>query len=415
MIRAYPRDVTVRAGGTLVLHVATDAAQFRVRFFRAGAGYEPVDAANDRWLPGEARAGAGCDTPWTWPPYEFRIPAQWRGGAYIARCETTADIPGAMTPDARSETALFVVRTARVAPIAVNLPLFTYHAYNTADVDGTRGGPEGDCLYTGPRAVTLQRPGGGTGGHLWDEVHRDAYDAATPRQTFAHWDAKALGWLERAGYDVDVVTDLDLHEGDALLGRRLLVAFGHQEYWTRAMRDAVERHTAAGGNVAFFSGNTAYFRVRYDERRRAIVRDGKWSDDEPEEQFTGTSYRFGGGRWRGARPATGYAVTARDHWAFAKTGLAVGDGFGASERLVGYECDGRPPNGVAEVLARAPLAQWATDDNGEVFGDVATMTLLTLGRGYVFNAGTVDWPRVLAAGESVIDRITRNVIERLSA
>lgn len=414
MIRAYPRDVTVSAGGTLVLHVATDAPHFRVRFFRAGARDEAGDVARQEWHSGIDCPGAVCDTPWAWPAYEFPIPAQWRGGAYVAVFETASEPHDGATLDARSGAALFVIRTTRIAPIAMNLPLFTYHAYNTANVDGSAGSPQGECLYTGPRAVTLHRPGGGTGGHLWDEVHRDAYDPSTPRQTFAHWDARALAWLERAGYAVDVVTDLDLHRGDALHGRRLLLAFGHQEYWTREMRAALERHAAGGGNVAFFSGNTAYFRVCYDAGRRAIVRDGKWSDDAPEEQFTGTSYRFGAGRWRGERPATGYTVVSGAHWAFAGTGLGRGDRFGAAERLAGYECDGRAPGGAAALLAEAPLTGWTTDDNGEVFGRAAAMTLLPLGRGLIFNAGTVDWPRLLGAGHDTVERITRNVIDRLA-
>ncbi len=42
------------------------------------------------------------------------------------------------------------------------------------------------------------------------------------------------------------------------------------------------------------------------------------------------------------------------------------------------------------------------------------MTLLPLGRGLIFNAGTVDWPRLLGAGHDTVERITRNVIDRLA-
>ena len=35
-------------------------------------------------------------------------------------------------------------------------------------------------------------------------------------------------------------------------------------------------------------------------------------------------------------------------------------------------------------------------------------------RGTVFNAATVDWARVLQSGNAQVDRITRNVLERLS-
>ena len=35
-----------------------------------------------------------------------------------------------------------------------------------------------------------------------------------------------------------------------------MLSVGHDEYWSWEMRDAVEGFVAAGGNVAFFSGNT---------------------------------------------------------------------------------------------------------------------------------------------------------------
>ena len=44
-----------------------------------------------------------------------------------------------------------------------------------------------------------------------------------------------------------------------------MLSVGHDEYWSWEMRDAVEGFVAAGGNVAFFSGNDASWQVRFDE------------------------------------------------------------------------------------------------------------------------------------------------------
>lgn len=79
-----------------------------------------------------------------------------------------------------------------------------------------------------PAGVGLHRPGGGTGAVPYDfATNPDPYDP-TPRQTFAHWDARFVGWLEAAGYRADYCTDVDLHRGgrDLLDPYRLLVSVG---------------------------------------------------------------------------------------------------------------------------------------------------------------------------------------------
>src|SRR5207248_3969390 len=56
------------------------------------------------------------------------------------------------------------------------------------------------------------------------------------------------------------------------LGRyRLLLSVGHDEYWSKEMRDAVEGFTASGGNVAFFSGNVCWWQVRFENDDRTMV------------------------------------------------------------------------------------------------------------------------------------------------
>jgi len=388
MLRAYPHETTVDAGGQLRLHVLTDATRYWVRL--------------ERW-------NNVCDVILEAGPYQgddvrIIVPATAPAGAYVARFRTdgktnTRGGPTDTTPDARWGTALFVVRAPSRARVLVNLPLFTYHAYNVAHVDGTLGAEEGECLYSGFRSVSLHRPGGGTGGHPWDEVNADAYDATSPRQTFAHWDLPALAWFAREGIAVDVCTDLDLHRGDAPLERyALLCSFGHNEYWTRETRAHVEAFLEEGGNVGFFGGNTCWFRVRYDEASRNMTRDGKWSDDDPEDALTGLSFRCGGGKWKGDRPPAGYTVENAAHPLLANAGLQDGDVVRAAVRVIGYECDGVDPKHAPPgltILARASLAHWDVTDGG---GDIvpsghAAMVTFARGAGRVVNVGSTDWSR----------------------
>lgn len=380
MIFAYPERVCICSGEAPAFHVSGAGAAQGAIYFRWGAEIEQVR-----------------DTS--------------RGGVYVAAFDPS------VTPqslDARSARALFVVRDSHSrASLLVVLPLFTYHAYNVAEVDGTLGIDEGDCLYSGAKWVSLDRPGGGAGGHPWDEVNRDVYDTASPRQTFAHWDAKGIAWLERNGYGYDCCTDLELHDVEFDLSRyRAIVSFGHHEYWTQAMRDRVDAFVARAGNVAFFGGNTCWFRAQYDAVRRRLRRDGRWNE-HPEWRTTGVSYEFGGGKWIGERPPTGYRVVDATHWVFAGAGVTGEDVFGAQDRLIGYECDGAPAQSDVHVLAEASILHWpVADGSGEVSQAArATLGLRTAG-GMVFTASTVDWARVLEGGNPTVHAVTRNVLDR---
>ena len=368
-----------------------------------------------------ARASIACrdrtlqlERPEAWPHVAIAVPLDAPSGAYIATFddEDAGDLPDAFS-DGRNGRALLVVRGWTPASLLVNLPLFTYHAYNIAHVDGTLGESEGECLYSGPRTVSLHRPGGGIGGHTWDAVNHDVYDRSSPRQTFAHWDWRALTWLHARGIAADVSTDLDLHEGVyPKPHHRAVLAFGHQEYWTQALRERLEAHVEAGGALALFSGNTGWFRIAYDPANRSITRAGRWDDVKP--AISGLSYARGGGKWRGPRPATGFRIRDSGHWLVAGCFAAPQASFGASERIAGYECDGAEAGDDA-VVAEASLLGWdVSDGTGELTANANAAIVVREGRGVIVHAGTTDWPRLLGK-DATVDRITLNVLTRKAA
>src|SRR6185295_14970883 len=51
---------------------------------------------------------------------------------------------------------------------------------------------------------------------------------------------------------------------DELNKLKLFVSLGHDEYWTKQQRDAVEAARDGGVNVAFFGGNEAYWQGRLE-------------------------------------------------------------------------------------------------------------------------------------------------------
>src|SRR5256885_802600 len=100
---------------------------------------------------------------------------------------------------------------------------------------------QGEALVLKARTEEMSahvRPGGGVGGRPWDHYFPDYYDQSSLRQTFWHWDALFISWLERRRFEVDYCTDLDIHEnlGNFLGAYRLLLSVGHDEYWSEAMR-----------------------------------------------------------------------------------------------------------------------------------------------------------------------------------
>ncbi len=423
MLRAFPSEPSADAGGRLVLHVATDAPSFRVRIERWSDGVQAVHEAGP--FAGEDAPPGAPDAPWDWPSIELTLPRDLAPGAYVARFVTDGGSSGRGaprddTPDARWGTALFALRAPSQARVLVNLPLFTYQAYNGAHVRGAPGGDEGASLRNGHPAVTLRRPGGGTGGHPWDEAAVDFYDRTSPRHTFAHWDLYALQWFAREGIAVDVCTDLDLHRGDVDLARyALLCSFGDDEYWTPEKRAHVESWLEGGGNVAFFGGNTCRHRVRYDDAGASIAAGGAWPDDEPEDTLTGLSHRRGGAKWIASRPAAAYRIERGAHAAVPRRARAERrlDRCGlVADRICGRRRRSRARAGrFRRARARAARRLERHGRSGELAqGGHAAMVTFRRGDGTVFNAGTTDWARALGWGDARVKAITRSVVRRLT-
>jgi hypothetical protein len=448
MIWAYPDEVTVSR--QLTLHVSTTAAAFRVDAYRQGAELDFVGSlGSDR--PGLNLPFGGASAAWAWPSYAFEIDPSWRPGVYIA---VLTPLDSAGQPLEAAETrdlaatwgkALFIVDGAESTPILYKLPTFTYHAYNATGY----GSLYAEAVWSRrePRGfrATMHRPGGGIGGLVMAGDSPDHYRPQSRRQSFAHWDAPFIAWLERSGYDVTYCSDLDVHRDPARLdNHQLLLSVGHDEYWSDEIREAIRRFLDKGGNVAFLSGNISGWRVQLTDDHATLVcaklppapedvvrgeawQWDRWQSVRPEDHVTGVSFYHAGGLWDGERPTVGYTTELADHWSFAGTGLARGDIFGASPDLplVGYEADGAPflrrhglpiPNGDATPESFAILATASLGEQWSSRGRTATATAgtyTTPNGGIVFQAATTDWPLV-AVGDPTVERITRNVLDRLS-
>ena len=155
----------------------------------------------------------------------------------------------------------------------------------------------------------------------------------------------------------------------------------------------------------------------------------------PENTMTGVGFLKGGYRkshGQFMQDKAEYTVHRPDHWVFEGTGLKRGDVFGDKDTIVGYECDGceiewrdglpfaTSSDGTPksfEVLATCPV-RWHPDDAAwyerwdKDHDGAATLGVYTQG-GSVFTSASTDWAHGLRGGDKVVDRVTRNVLERL--
>ena len=476
MIEGYFGCESIVVGEQLKVHVSTDSTFFRVDFYRIGAVNE--FAGSTEWFSGRQApappppsgiAGhASSAVDWNWPTYGFTPSPHWNPGVYVAVFVESQDPTCDIDPLEDFSRAFFVLRP-RIpghATILYKISSFTRHAYNRAD------GPHierASSLYDHP--VYMPGHDGGRAGHAVS-MHR-------PGRLFelSYWDAPFIGWLERAGYEVEFCTDLDLHIDPGLLRSYcLLLSVGHDEYWSAAMREHAERFLDDGGNVAFFSANTCWWRTHVTDNGTTLVVDtdhrvgnvyphlpatDRWWTPKPdgvgipENTLTGVSFRNGGmwpteGPWPGDRPRTGFTVQHADHWVYEGTGLRDGsdsgqaDALGAGLPLIGYECDGAAFYYDDDGLAR-PTGEDGTPENFLILGimvldpvheDIydlwmghwncatrepvitgpraATMGIYTR-NGTVFTAATTDWPVIVGQeSDTAIDRVTRNILDRLS-
>ncbi len=216
------------------------------------------------------------DCRWT-PTLEWRIPSDAVSGPYVLRLRWEAG------GEEFWNHATVIVRRARrrrPAPILLLAATNTWRAYNAAAFGRPRPGPRQLCGTDGlpnsagdPPAFSFYR--GHAAGQGTYQVGRRVpwpssgpylrYGDATEYSHLARAERFAQTWLEREGYEVEMVGDYDLHrDGDRLRGHAVWVINGHSEYWSIEMYQALRRHLEGGGRVIVLSGNSLFWRVTFD-------------------------------------------------------------------------------------------------------------------------------------------------------
>lgn len=177
------------------------------------------------------------------PSYELTVPSDWTTGVYLAKfIDGSPDAKGFETNvafDVRGSThSLYVA----VTPDATNNAYNSWGGYSLYIAYG-KAGQFGRAMN-----VSFDRP--------------DVYGIAGTSQVLL-WEVNAIRWFERQGYDISYISDIDVQTAPTqLLQHQAYISLGHDEYWTKEMRGAVEQARNQGVSLAFLGGNDVYWQIR---------------------------------------------------------------------------------------------------------------------------------------------------------
>lgn len=321
-IAGYTDNCSYAPGDTVNFKVNSSGATFRVEIYRLGFyGYELFAGRNV--LGNQAGYITGTPTTQSAPSVDstlgstscswttnatWTIPSDAQSGVYyylLRRTDTGGHI----------SSGHFVVRaTSMVGKMVVIIPDQTHQAYNRwgaiTDVGTTA---TGSSLYAA-----------GSDGATWVFQHRAyavsfdrPYSVQSDRDVTYLFDSTMsfIAFAEAQGYEMCYVSDIDLHRNDTtfLVGARMVVVAGHQEYWTKNTYDSMLAVINNYGiNVFDLSSNTALWRTRFasgDTNFRTLI---CYKDSANEDVGNNTSLPGNGfdpveytGTWRDTRTSPG--------------------------------------------------------------------------------------------------------------
>lgn len=400
-IAGYADATSVNVGEQIRFKISTSQpGKYRVDVYRLGyySGLSTRRIVSSGELDGVTQSACAVtdratrllECKWN-ESYTLTVDSDWTSGIYVAvltHAATGAEYPVyfIVRDDARHSDIVF--QSSRATALAYSswgnaTEHYSLYSYNSTDNDAAK-------------KVSLDRP-------------------STEQRTASNllnFELQMLRWLESQGYDVTYIADFDLQSNEvSLLNHKVYLSVGHDEYWSKEKRDAVEAARGAGVNLGFFSANSVYWRVRFEpsssgvpNRVMVCYKDPRtpdpvaptyrWRDppnNQPENALVGVMTIgnhgdvYGGFDW--------IVKNTNDPY-FADTGL---DKPPAPRALYGYEWDGVVDNGFTPpglvVLGASPvLAKSVTTGIPKNSNQIANATRYTHVSGAkVFATGSIQW------------------------
>ncbi|HMG27957.1 MAG TPA: N,N-dimethylformamidase beta subunit family domain-containing protein, partial [Acidimicrobiia bacterium] len=420
-IEGFASVVSAVQGEKVQLFVSTGAKAFHVEAYRMGSYggkggrlvWTSEDVPGTRQAPAKVTPGVNLvEAPWT-PSLVVSVDKSWPPGCYLLKLVAPAEgvqrwIPLTVRDDA-SHSAFYMMNAVS-----------EWQAYNEWG---------GYSLYYGR----------GRAGRTFDDRGRIVsydrpYDQTGGAGDFVGLEFPLVQLLEGRGYDVSYTTSVDFHRHPELvLQHRALLSPGHDEYWSKPMRDGAEAARDGGVNLAFFGANAAYRQIRFEpsalgpERHQVCYKSARedpmrasdaslvtvnWRDapvNRPEDAMIGQQYE--------CNPVSAdMVITDPGAWVFEGTGVTAGQTLPGA---IGPEYDryvGTPeaPKNV-QILAHSPV----TCHGKASFSDMTYYTAPS-GAG-VFASGSIWWitkatpPGPASPYDAVAAAVTDNVLRVFGA
>jgi hypothetical protein len=446
-IEGYATAQSVNRGGSVDLKIRTAAgAPYNVYVYRSGyyggSGGRLYSVLTGLTGVTQASCTSAASSTGLYDCSQWSVSATvtttsaWPSGAYIARL--------VRTDNGAENEILFVVRNdSSNSALFYGVPFATYEAYNNYGGKSFYGynstGPK--TVAKTPQAVKVS----------FDRPFEQARTTANGNfnDWFTHTDLAAISWLERSGYDVSYQSDTDMEtNGARVKTHKAYMLGGHSEYYSTAMRTALEQGRDAGVDLFNLGANAVYWRIRYENgpgggsKRVEVcykttatgVTDpsgptGTWRDpagaNKPENALLGVMYV--GDNSGAFFPLNVNAAQGSDR-VFRYTSLQgqpQGSSTAVGTSLVGWEWDARVANGSepsgVKTLTSSPIVGNIIQGNGSGY---LTGPAISNAAKYaapsgalVFSTGTNQWFRGLAvngdgAGEPDlrIQQTTTNVL-----
>ena len=436
-IQAYANARSVLPGNNLVFFVSTkqDATNYWLDIYRLGwyGGLGGRLMTSIGTLTGHAQGYydvishhlVGCNTclvnsasglvEANWQPsYTLLVPLNWTTGVYLAKFTDSNGMQTYVPFDVRGNaSSTYVVVTPDTTYAAYN----DWGGYSLYDADNTFFG-EADTATTATQKravkVSFDRP----------------YTNESGSSQVLVFEANAIRWMERQGYNLSYMSNIDVQREPAqLLHHKAYISIGHDEYWTKEMRDAVTTARDSGVGLAFLGANAVYWQIRMEPNsagipNRTIVcykvssvkhdlaRDPyylkdttrlttQWRDPIlalPENalvgiMFSDLNHKVNGFPWHVDAAAASPLLNG--------TQLALDQSYGCS--LVGYEWDRVFTNGATPKSLHILATSFTQNDAGVKDQSNTTYYVAPSGA-MVFASGSIYWAHALDSYRYQVDK-----------
>ncbi|CAN7756162.1 DUF4082 domain-containing protein [Rhizobium leguminosarum] len=439
-IQGFATEISTNIGQTVDFKIATDSTHYRIDIYRmgyyGGAGARKVDSIEKSLTTAQIQPhpivdmSLGLIDCGNWSvSASWQIPADAVSGVYFAKLvreDGTADasiIPFVVRDDASTSNVVF--QTSDTTWQAYNAWGGASLYYGEVPVD-----PADMIGYLPPNcSCGLQAIGRASAVSYNRPIITNTSPIGGSHDYIFGVESSAISWLEQNGYDVSYISGVDAtRNGALLLNHDAYLSVGHDEYWSAEQRANVEAARDAGVNLAFWSGNECYWKVRWQssidgsgQAYRTMVcyketwgtstdpsnvgtgtwRDPRYADpgQQPENALTGTIFQVDG--YRQDTISIPYDYSNLRFWRNTDVSeLQEGETYNLAQNLLGYEWDsdvenGFRPAGLIDLSLSSVSVSTYLRDYGTTVGDAVATHSLTMYRAtsgaLVFGAGTVFW------------------------